>query len=133
METVVRECRVCLDENPESMISPCKCKGTREWICEECFLRLMSHSWGNCCAICNSRYTYEMVTEWQYLNIFWEQFEKIHFIALLINTVLIGTLLMCRHGGLLEMIIVVIWHLTICCVIASIKSYNHITRIRCGE
>lgn len=57
-----RQCRICLDtENPESMITPCMCRGTSAYIHEECFRRYIEYYPDRICRVCHYRVPGEMV------------------------------------------------------------------------
>ena len=51
-----RQCRICLDtENPETMISPCMCRGTAAYIHEACFQQYLDHYPDRVCRVCHYR------------------------------------------------------------------------------
>lgn len=51
-----RQCRICLDtENPETMISPCMCRGTSAYIHEACFQQYLDHYPDRVCRVCHYR------------------------------------------------------------------------------
>lgn len=49
-----RQCRICLDtENPETMVSPCMCRGTAAYIHEACLQRYFEFYPDGYCRVCN--------------------------------------------------------------------------------
>lgn len=48
-----RQCRICLDtENQESLITPCLCRGSAEFIHRECLTRYIEHYPDGICRVC---------------------------------------------------------------------------------
>lgn len=48
------ECRICLDDsNPETMIHPCACRGTAEWIHRRCLVRFLAYFPDGRCHVCH--------------------------------------------------------------------------------
>lgn len=51
-----RQCRICLDtENPETMITPCMCRGTSAYIHEACFQQYLDYYPDRICRVCHYR------------------------------------------------------------------------------
>ncbi len=51
-----RQCRICLDtENPETMITPCMCRGTSAYIHEACFQQYLEYYPDRVCRVCHYR------------------------------------------------------------------------------
>jgi hypothetical protein len=50
----MRQCRICLDtENPESMVAPCRCRGSAEFIHLACLEEHLRHYPNNRCTVCH--------------------------------------------------------------------------------
>lgn len=48
------ECRICLeDTDPESMLRPCACRGTAEWIHRRCLIRYVAYFPDGICQVCH--------------------------------------------------------------------------------
>lgn len=61
-----RQCRICLDtENPNSMVSPCDCRGTSAFIHSECLAKYLHHYPDGQCRVCRKNmivvYPYEII------------------------------------------------------------------------
>lgn len=53
---VERQCRICFDtENPETMITPCMCRGTSAYIHEDCFQKYLEYYPDRVCRVCHYR------------------------------------------------------------------------------
>ena len=51
-----RQCRICLDtETPETMITPCMCRGTSAYIHEACFEQYLEYYPDRICRVCHYR------------------------------------------------------------------------------
>jgi E3 ubiquitin-protein ligase DOA10 len=47
------ECRICLEDNDrETMVRPCACRGTAEWVHRECLLRYLEFYPNGVCHVC---------------------------------------------------------------------------------
>lgn len=50
----MRQCRICLDtENPETMVAPCRCRGTAEFIHTTCLEEYLRYYPNNRCTVCH--------------------------------------------------------------------------------
>ena len=61
-----RQCRICLDtENPNSMVSPCNCRGTSAYIHSKCLNEYLHHYPDGLCRVCRKNmivvYPYEII------------------------------------------------------------------------
>lgn len=54
-------CRICLEEDEENLISPCECKGSCEFVHQECLMEWISQDERTECEICKSEFKYTMV------------------------------------------------------------------------
>jgi E3 ubiquitin-protein ligase DOA10 len=69
-----RQCRICLDtDNPQSMIAPCLCRGSAEFIHKICLEEYIRHFPDNICRVCRTNMTrtdyYHIFT--QFVLCFW--------------------------------------------------------------
>lgn len=54
------QCRYCFgDENPESFLAPCVCRGTSQYTHEVCLQRYLRYYPDRMCRVCNTRMEYE--------------------------------------------------------------------------
>ena len=62
LENNINECRICL-ESHGNLISVCACKGTCEFVHEECIVKWIQqfHNNREKCEICNSEYNLELI------------------------------------------------------------------------
>lgn len=99
METVNKECRICFDdEDQETIISPCLCKGTMKWIHRDCLIKTLDNSDIVCCKICSFQYDYtsSIIIDRQHLKSTFYKYTRELVIRLCVLN-LIGVPLICLY------------------------------------
>jgi len=133
----MRQCRICFgQENEESMLCPCDCKGTSAYIHLECLEEYFHHYPDRICRVCHQHmyYTTSFDKTMFALLIIWLTvlimvshtvfYAKLFFLSLIMLTVIIKYL-----RSILNIYVSIL--IIVCTLAVSTTSYRHLTNTIC--